>query len=616
MVKKGSTRLRRRPSSLLGLLALLAVVVSFLGACLDSTPEPRTLPDGGADLRASDDGSKGADLGLDAPPLTDLRLPLAPARSLVEGRFATSLQCATCHENVTGLQAMRDAQDRPIAPFDLWRATAMANAARDPLWRAAVAVEVEAMPEHKATIEATCLRCHSPMAHREAALNKEAPPTMSLLTQDTARSQLALDGVSCSLCHQIEAQDLGTAASYSAGFSVSESKAIYGPHDNLFGSPMISGSGGFEPRQGAQIRSSGLCGSCHTLFTNSYDAQHALTGRSFPEQTPYLEWRNSTFNTEGTPGAQATSCQGCHLPLTSEDGQAISTQVASDKGGADYSDLVVPQRDYGRHLFIGGNTLLPTWLKTFRDELAPNADVAAFDALIARVRRQLSERTAGLRIEGATRQGDRLELNVVIDNKTGHKLPTGYPARRLILQLVVRDGAGQTLFSSGRLDSAGRLLRSDGTLQPFERAGGPQAQHHVVLSSSDDVQVYETVLADSDGRATYHLLRADSYAKDNRLLPIGWSASHPDAATTSPVGANGDTDFVAGGDTVRYQIDLPAGTAAGLQVEATLRYQALAPRHGAELLQSNAPEVQVLRRMLAQSGYLAELVAQATQEIP
>ena len=75
-----------------------------------------------------------------------------------------SSSCARCHSNAPNAEAMRDADGVGIAPFDLWQSTMMANAARDPLWRAVVSAEVAAAPGRREEIERTCLGCHSPMA--------------------------------------------------------------------------------------------------------------------------------------------------------------------------------------------------------------------------------------------------------------------------------------------------------------------------------------------------------------------------------------------------------------------------------------------------------------------
>ena len=155
------------------LLPLLLLLLLLATGCLDNSPEPRlggdgTIADGGGDGSGTRGDATVDSVAPDSEPHIDAALaPLAALRDVDEGRFATSLSCAGCHKNTTMSTAMRDAQQRPVAMYDLWRATAMANAGRDPFWRAAVAAEVEFAPALKATIEETCMRCHSPMAYTE-----------------------------------------------------------------------------------------------------------------------------------------------------------------------------------------------------------------------------------------------------------------------------------------------------------------------------------------------------------------------------------------------------------------------------------------------------------------
>ena len=72
------------------------------------------------------------------------RLP-AP-RSAENERFLTADRCALCHDSSPNARALRDAQGDSVAPYDLWESTIMANAARDPIFRAALSVERAATP--------------------------------------------------------------------------------------------------------------------------------------------------------------------------------------------------------------------------------------------------------------------------------------------------------------------------------------------------------------------------------------------------------------------------------------------------------------------------------------
>lgn len=55
----------------------------------------------------------------------------------------------------------------------------------------------------------------------------------------------------------------------------------------------------------------------------------------------------------------------------------------------------------------------------------------------------------------AVNSSDSLDLAVRITNRSGHKLPTGIPLRRMWLRLLVTSNAGDTLFHSGTWDTAG-----------------------------------------------------------------------------------------------------------------------------------------------------------------
>ena len=116
-------------------------------------------------------------------------------------------------------------------------------------------------------------------------------------------------------------------------------------------------------------------------------------------------------------------------------------------------------------------------------------------------------------------------------------------------------------------------------------------KHHEVITSPDQVQIYETLLRNAKGEFTTSFVRGCETVKDNRLLPKGWKkegpgpalagcfleATYPDPETAkAPRYADG-----SGSDEVTYRIELPAGAdPAGLQV----RGDALLPGHTAEFL--------------------------------
>jgi len=568
-------------------------------------PSTPTSGSGGGD--SSGDSSGGSTGGgpahtFDLPALDELNTD----------ELATSRVCAECHANADGATAMRDAKSRPIAPFDLWRATAMANSARDPFWWAMVSAEVAATPSAQAEIEATCLSCHAPMAKVHNEFNGLPAPTRADLLADSATGKLGIDGVACALCHQIQPDGLGTDASFTAGFVVKPLRQMYGPHASPFTMPMQHHTG-FTPTKADHVSSAALCGSCHTLQTETLNPDGTKLAGLFPEQATYLEWRNSDFSDEGTPGPKAAACGACHAPTSDADGAPISTRIARRPDGSDFPPIAA--RDpYGRHVFVGGNTLLPALLRDHADQLRPNADAAAFDAVIAAVRDQLAERTATVGLT-AERVGDSLHIDVSVHNLAGHKFPSGYPSRRAWLRVRVTDARDALRFRSGEVDAGGRLL--DGAGQPLasELLGGPVQPHHPQIDSDGVAQVYESVMADKDGAPAFRLLRGRSFAKDNRLLPAGWDPDHADAARTIPVGVGADPDFIAAGDTTRYVVAAPAA-GGPYKISVELLYQPLAPRFAAELFAVDTPEVRAFEALYETADHTAEPVAGAQLVAP
>ncbi|MGE0707717.1 MAG: multiheme c-type cytochrome [Planctomycetota bacterium] len=536
-------------------------------------------------------------------------LVLAKVQETDTETFTTAGTCALCHAQSERAKAMRDAKGRGIAPYDLWQGTMMANSARDPFWRAVVSAEVAATPAAKQQIEAKCLRCHAPMASTEF---KKLGADMELerLYRENAVAQLGLDGVSCTVCHQVQDKGLGQPESYSGNYSIGDGRLIYGPHKDPFFMPMRRFTG-FTATEGQHVRRAALCATCHTLFTDSLDAAGKPTGQRLPEQTPYLEWRNSVFNDEG--GERGMACQGCHVPVRDQDGQPIVTRIAHAPPGGDFR--IDDRQPVGRHVFVGGNSLVPAILRDHRDELNPRASDEALSATAQAAREQLERRTAKVELGKVERAATGLKLAVSVSSFTGHKFPTGHPSRRAWLELVVEDAAGKVLFASGAHDQTGRLLGADGRPLPAELAGGPVHAHRQVVQRADQVVVYEAVMADAAGKPTYLLMRGGSYLKDSRLLPRGWRKDGPDAATTAPQGLGEDPDFAGGGDQVRYEVPLPESATGPLQVRVRLLYQVLGARYADELFRHDTREVRAFRRYWEQADRRPVVVAEATAKL-
>lgn len=482
--------------------------------------------------------------------------------------FATGNGCAMCHSAAERSTALRSATGDDVSPHALWQATMMAQSFRDPYWRAQVAKETSLAPDRAAEVQALCVRCHAPMAHHTNRLGGLEPP----MVHAAAADPLAQDGVSCTVCHQIQPDGLGTPATFSGKIRIDRSRTIFGPYEDPRGAPMTMHSG-YTPKHGAHVQDSALCGSCHTLHTG-----HTGGDREFPEQTPYLEWRNSAFSTETASAASPRSCQSCHMP------DLGSIRIARNPGGRDF--LIPARAPFRSHTIVGGNAFMLDLLAANRDELGVTAPLAALQRTAMAARRQIADETVAIAIGDLQRVGGRLEFSIKIDNKTGHKFPTGYPSRRAWLHVQVRSGR-ETVFDSGGFTKDGRIdPKHDELTRP----------HVQKITSEKDVLVWEMVATDPDGRPTTNLTQMAQRSKDNRLLPLGWRADGPHSDDTAPVGLGDDPDFVAGSDTVQVSVPL-AADAAPVTVLAWVHYQTVPP-HWVDALRSvDADECRTFVRM-------------------
>lgn len=480
--------------------------------------------------------------------------PQAPAPAPL---FVTADRCMGCHNQLAG----PGGEDVSFG-FD-WRASMMADSARDPYWQAAVRREVADHPESAAAIEDECSTCHMPMATTSARAAGRPGGVFTHLPAATAfaaapMARLAADGVSCAMCHQIEATGLGGKESFTGGFVVDTAAApglrsVFGPFAVDGGRRQIMGSAtGFDPGQAAHIQSSELCATCHTLITHSLGPGGEVVGE-LPEQVPYLEWRHSEY------GREERSCQSCHMPELGGE-----TAVTSVLGQA--------RAQVSRHVFRGGNFLMPLILNRHRGELGVAALPQELTAVSQRSREHLETEAAGLEVAAPTVGDGVLTFEVVVANRAGHKLPTAYPSRRAWLHVEVRDGDGRSVFESGRFEPDGSIRGNDNDEDAVR-----YEPHWSVIERPDQVQIYEAIMEDPEGRVTTGLLTAVRYVKDNRLLPAGFDK----ATAASEVAVHGeaadDADFTAGGDRLTYRV--PLGGARGrLEIVAELWYQPIAYR--------------------------------------
>jgi hypothetical protein len=241
-------------------------------------------------------------------------------------------------------------------------------------------------------------------------------------------------------------------------------------------------------------------------------------------------------------------------------------------------------------------SLLLEVLRGYRAELGlvGSSSVDGFNDQIALTENFLNG-AASIAVSAPVPVGSNLEFNVVVSNHAGHKIPSAYPSRRLWLHVLVKDGADQIIFESGKPDARGYISTDEARLKADCMAGHKlegfdsslcYEPHRDVISDPAQVAIYETVLGDVHDKITHTLLQAASYLKANRIPPVGFTNSKAAAIEpqTIPAGfVTGDDDFNCvstsegcGTDTVHYQVDIEGGSGP-YTVESRLLYQATQP---------------------------------------
>ncbi|AEA46498.1 multiheme c-type cytochrome [Archaeoglobus veneficus] len=444
--------------------------------------------------------------------------------------FAASGNCEFCHNGLVD----RDGND--VSIVNDWSQTMMSNSARDALWQAKVSSEVSRNPHLREVIEEKCAACHMPMAKVQAKVDGKTIAVLDGFLKDGELHEIAMDGVSCTLCHQIQDVNFGKEESFSGGYVIDTEtpkpdRTIFGPFKEPAMALMMKNHVGYTPEFGSHVEESELCAVCHTLYTPYLDSNGSVAG-VFPEQTAYLELLHSSVN---------KSCQDCHMPKT--DGVRISSRPMNPN--------MLPERSpFGKHHFAGGNVPM----------------LQALGCYTGAERTMEQLRTAAtLTIESAAKKGDEIEVIVKVENKAGHKFPTGFPSRRAWIHLKVVDKDGNVVFESGKPDSDGRISGCDSD------EGKGYEQHYDVITRSDEVEVYESVMVDTEGQVTYTLLKGARYIKDNRLLPYGFDKTTASEDIAVHGKAAEDLNFVRGGDEVKYIVKTSGS--GPYRVYAELLYQ-------------------------------------------
>lgn len=523
-------------------------------------------------------------------------------------------QCYSCHRGFSSPQST-------FMPHNGWGGSMMANAARDPLFWAALDVANKDFPG----AGDYCLRCHTPPGWLGGRVVKDGfggttgPGGASgcQLTGDyNNRDHKGNDysGVTCHFCHRM----MPTGPSGQAGMTgnaniwVDDATECTNPDGSSYGGPCRRGPYSYSDGmleaphgwvQSSYHESSQICGTCHDVSTPDTSAGPlktlvleggVTTSRPMPIERTFSEWKQSRFSDlifrngfDSVPVAdmpaiaKAQPCQACHMPDSTD---AAATACHQNPAGSRTGNLPT-------HQFAGANTWIPKMIKDLyagspgfaRQEDFDQTILAATNMLAGAAHLQAS--TLSYTPATPSTPGS-LSVRVRITNLSGHKLPTGYgEGRRMWLNVKVLNNAAAVVAESGAYDSVTGILTED-----------PQAKVYETLQG-----IWEAAPApgrcriEVAGKKVFHFVLNNCIAKDNRIPPLGFRPKRdgdPNGDELRPVGYSYPEVSPGSGelvnyDTTDYTFVIPAGTSANLSAQVRLNFQ-IASKEYIEFLRDQA----------------------------
>lgn len=451
-------------------------------------------------------------------------------------------KCAACHTGGT------DDNGALYRPWDSWSGTMMANAARDPLFLAALTVAEQDAPG----AGTYCLRCHSP----QAFVRGDATPGFGTALTDDDK-----EGVSCEGCHRSTdpSQPLG-------GKPPVDPKGPYAGNARLFWDPGPEKHGPYSDADSPAhttvldpfTSSSKLCGQCHELdnpAVNQVDSMGMDLGRPFPLDTTFTEWQASSYST----GPTAKGCIDCHMLPASGD-LTLSTFPTA-----------MMRHDPRMHVFVGGNVWGIDAVQAANPMLASLRKLQfneAHDAAVAMLASAVKVAISGL--PASIDPGAPFSVDVRVTNLSGHRFPTGYAdGRRAFLRIELIDSTKTVLDAIGKYDDATHTLTADPELHVYE------AVHSAIQGNGPAV--------------AWHIAKSNTIVKDTRIPPAGFvpGPTTPILGTSYDDGKGGVRDYDEG----TFHLAAPSGTPPQkLTVRATVLYQSTAAEFIDELVKSDTTD--------------------------
>jgi hypothetical protein len=245
-------------------------------------------------------------------------------------------------------------------------------------------------------------------------------------------------------------------------------------------------------------------------------------------------------------------------------------------------------------------------IKNNRISLGVDVEDWKFDSTIAATNRMLRDSAVVFNLQLDSSANNTGYFTVRIKNKAGHKFPSGYPSRRAVVQLVVTDAIGDTVFKSGTFTNDYRVVGETPSYEP----------HHNIISQSDVPQIYELVMGDVNNHFTSVLERSATLLKDNRIPPEGFTTlSNVYDTVLMSNDALADADFNkvnsvegSGVDLVHYQVPL-AGAIGNLTIHARIYYQSVPPKWVSEMFAYSSAEIDSFQAMFNNADQTPLLMA-------
>ncbi len=446
--------------------------------------------------------------------------------------------CVFCHSSA----------DDPDISVRAYTGTMMNLAGVDPIFLAATEISYQSDP----VLSEVCVRCHFPKGWLDG--------NSGVAANNYGMEGDDLEGISCDFCHRMVAPDPTDPSSVVpppelSGVVIANSQVSLtafanvkqGPH----GSALLNGH---SSTQSSLMTDSVMCAQCHDVsndFLTLKDANLGDTGEVMPLERTYTEWRDSAYSDPTDP--DANSCQGCHFERYAG--------YAATAGPPPY------RPELARHTIVGGNHIVPKMVaEIYRGDLNAPGWLRDLDADADRVVdatiRNLQDYSAEMTARELVVDEDGARLVVRVENKAGHKLPTGY--------------------SEGRRMWIGHNV-VDSVNGPGPRTGTPKNDTWDI--AEEPVRTWEVQLSEDFTTHSFELPTVDKVLKDNRIPPKGFRAR----ISTLPIGQVFETQ--PDGTLAHWDdVELPLGDSGcwPVVVDVTLYFQTISGDYY-RFLVDNAP---------------------------